>query len=317
VKTQSSLTSRRLHRRIGLIALFVALVTAISAPVGYAIVRYMSEASALSFKARLSADRIAGYIYGHPGLWQYQLERLTVLIAFGNAGQVYQRVIDSVGVEVAAGGTSVAAPSVTRSAAIIVSESSVGSVQVTAGLWPLITGTAIVGSFSFTLSFLAYYAFRTFPLRMLDRTLGELQTQNTELQQAQVARLESEVRLERAQEIAGIGSWELDLRTGHYNWSKELYRIRGLPAGTFEPNLDNIAQFVDQDDYKLARLWLTDLQAGADRGPIETRIIRPNGDVRLLRVEGRAVPDPDGIIGRLAGTMQDITEGRLIEQQLV
>ncbi len=36
----------------------------------------------------------------------------------------------------------------------------------------------------------------------------------------------------------------------------------------------------------------------------------------MLRVEGRPVVDPDGVIRRLAGTTQDITERRLIERQL-
>jgi signal transduction histidine kinase/CheY-like chemotaxis protein len=178
-----------------------------------------------------------------------------------------------------------------------------GEVDLARSLRPALKVTVAMASGSSGFGLLLFLLLRVVPLRMLGS--------------AQAALRESAASLDRAQEIAGIGSWELDLRTGRYNWSKELYRIRGLPAGTFEPNLDNVAQFVDRDDYKVARLWLTDLQAGADRGPIETRIIRPNGDGRLLRVEGRAVSDPDGIIRRLAGTMQDITEGRLIEQQLV
>ena len=56
----------------------------------------------------------------------------------------------------------------------------------------------------------------------------------TALKQAQAALSESEARLDRAQAIAGIGSWELDVATRRYVWSKELYRLRGLvrrPSG--------------------------------------------------------------------------------------
>ena len=59
----------------------------------------------------------------------------------------------------------------------------------------------------------------------------------TELKQAQAALRESKARLDRAQSIARIGSWELDLTTGCYQWSKEMYRIRGLPANEFEPSI--------------------------------------------------------------------------------
>ena len=139
----------------------------------------------------------------------------------------------------------------------------------------------------------------------------------TELKAAQVALLESETRLDRAQAIAGIGSWELDIATGRYIWSKELYRIRGFSPDAFDPDIASVVRSVDPHDYKYAQRWLADLQAGKIRDTIEVRIIRPDGEVRLLCVEGRAVVDPDGVIRRLAGTMQDVTERRLIEQQLV
>src|SRR5271167_1085245 len=40
---------------------------------------------------------------------------------------------------------------------------------------------------------------------------------------------ESEARLDRAQKIAGVGSWELDVAGGAFIWSRQLYRIAGLP----------------------------------------------------------------------------------------
>jgi PAS domain S-box-containing protein len=139
----------------------------------------------------------------------------------------------------------------------------------------------------------------------------------TALKAAQAALGESEARLDRAQAIAGIGSWELDVATGHYIWSKELYRIRGVSPETFEPDIDNVAQYVHQDDYSVVRRWLTNLMQGLEQTPLEPRIVRPDGEVRVLRVEGRAVTDADAAVRRVAGTMQDVTERRLIERQLM
>jgi PAS domain S-box-containing protein len=138
----------------------------------------------------------------------------------------------------------------------------------------------------------------------------------TALKKAQSALRRSEERLDRAQKIAGIGSWELDLTTKSYIWSRELYRIRGLSPETFEPTLDNVETYVHPDDFAGVRLWLKDLAAGIEQGTREARIVRPDGEIRLLLVEGQAVKDADGSIGRIAGTMQDITERRLIERQL-
>jgi PAS domain S-box-containing protein len=151
---------------------------------------------------------------------------------------------------------------------------------------------------------------------MLRKSNAQLVQLNAQLELGQVALQESEVRLERAQAIAGVGSWELDVATGRYNWSKEMYHIRGISPGDFEPDIDNVAAFVHPDDYPQVRRWLADLVIGGEQSTLETRIIRLDGEVRLLRVEGRAVTDPDGVIRRLAGTMQDITDRRLIERQL-
>jgi PAS domain S-box-containing protein len=152
--------------------------------------------------------------------------------------------------------------------------------------------------------------------RMKNGGIAGLRIDITALKQAQAALRESEARLDRAQAIAGIGSWELDVATARYFWSKELYRIRGLSPGSFEPSIETVSAFIHPDDYAMARRWIDNLMVGIEQHTLEPRFIRPDGEVRVLRVEGRPVIDADGNVRRVAGTMQDITERRLIERQL-
>lgn len=152
--------------------------------------------------------------------------------------------------------------------------------------------------------------------RMKSGGIAGLRVDISALKQTQAALRESEARLDRAQQIAGIGSWELDVETGRYVWSKELYRIRGLSPENFQPELGKVALYVHPDDYPVARRWLADLCKGVEREAFEMRIVRPDGSVRTLQVEGRPMVEPDGAIRRVAGTMQDITGRRLMEQQL-
>jgi PAS domain S-box-containing protein len=152
--------------------------------------------------------------------------------------------------------------------------------------------------------------------RMSNGGVAGLRINITPLKQTQAALRESEARLDRAQAIAGIGSWELDVPTGRYIWSKEMYRISGMSPGDFEPNIDNVAAYVHPDDYPSVRRWLADLMISGEQGAQETRIVRPDGEMRVLRVEGRSVTDSNGVIRRLTGTMQDVTDRRFIEQQL-
>jgi signal transduction histidine kinase/DNA-binding response OmpR family regulator len=138
----------------------------------------------------------------------------------------------------------------------------------------------------------------------------------TDLKRAQAALSEEEARLDRAQAIAAIGSWELRLATGRYVWSKEMYRISGVSSDNFVPSLENTAPLVHPDDALSFQTWLSALMAGRGQGAREIKIVRPDGQVRLLGVEGLAVTNVTGVITHLGGTMQDITERRATEQQL-
>jgi two-component system, cell cycle sensor histidine kinase and response regulator CckA len=127
---------------------------------------------------------------------------------------------------------------------------------------------------------------------------------------------ESEARLDRAQEIAGVGSWELDVGSGEFIWSRQLYRIAGLSPDT-GPTVATMAASIHPDDYPAVPEWLAALRSGSRNEPIELRIKRPDGDERTVRIDGRPLDGSDGAVRRLAGTAQDITERRLIERQLV
>ncbi len=137
-----------------------------------------------------------------------------------------------------------------------------------------------------------------------------------ELQREVAIRRRAEARLDRAQEIARIGSWEFDLRTRRYEWSRQVYRLRGLSPGSFDPTASAVAAFVHPEDEPLIRQFRDDLTRGIARSPIEGRFIRPDGEQRVLRVEGVPVIDDDGVIRRICGTMQDVTEDKLMQRQL-
>ncbi len=152
--------------------------------------------------------------------------------------------------------------------------------------------------------------------RMANGGIAGLRIDITALKQTQAALVESEERLDRAQSIAGIGSWELDVGTKRYIWSKELYRIRGLSPDEFQPTMESIKPYLHPDSHDVLEKWIGELMQGRGDEVREVKIVRPDGKVRLLRVEGRPVMDADGAIRRISGTMQDVTERRLIEQQL-
>ena len=152
--------------------------------------------------------------------------------------------------------------------------------------------------------------------RMRDGGIAGLRIDVTDLKESQAALRRSEERLDRAQEIAGIGSWEVDVATDRYTWSKQMYRLRGFCPETFNPTSATVAAYVHPDDEPSIRQFRDDLKAGIARDPIEKRVMRPDGEVRVLRYEGRPIVDADGAIRRVSGTAQDITDRRLMEHRL-
>jgi PAS domain S-box-containing protein len=151
--------------------------------------------------------------------------------------------------------------------------------------------------------------------RMRNGGIAVLMVDITTLKQAQSALSDSEARLERAQEIAKIGSWELNVATGDLVWSRQLYRMLGLPF-EFKPTRASIGAGVHAADLQPRADWITDLVAGRQRDPMEMRIRRPDGEERLILSEGRPIVDPDGVVRQVVGTAQDVTERRQIERTL-
>jgi PAS domain S-box-containing protein len=147
-----------------------------------------------------------------------------------------------------------------------------------------------------------------------------LRSANHELEQRVAERTaahrEAEERLNRAQYIAGIGSWELDLDTGRQIWSREMYRICGLPDRPHIPASVSIADYVHDDDRTRHDAWFAHLRAGHDPGPIEYRIQRADDECRIVAVEGEATCAPDGHVTKISCTLQDVTERKAAEAHL-
>ena len=118
----------------------------------------------------------------------------------------------------------------------------------------------------------------------------------------------SRARLEQAQTIAQMGSWEWDVRENRVTWSEQLYEIYGLDAATFKASFEGYIELVHPADRD--RVQATIGRALADHRAFyfQERIVRPNGEVRRLESQGEVVVAPDGAVVKLIGVCHDVTE---------
>jgi len=169
-----------LRRLVGAIGLFVAITTAVSVPAGYFFVGHANLSNKLQFRAELSAARVSKYVFLHRTMWQFHAVRLVELIELSekDSEEFNQRIFDTGGNVVAEQGVALRAPSMIRSFPIAVAGEPVGRVETASSLAPLLWETGLIAILSALLGFGMYLALRVFPLRVLDQTLGTLETTN-------------------------------------------------------------------------------------------------------------------------------------------
>ena len=122
--------------------------------------------------------------------------------------------------------------------------------------------------------------------------------------------------LEQAQEVAHIGSWVAELdESNRLEWSAESHRIFGVPIGEFEGSSDAFFAFVHPDDRATVRAAVAAAAADGPPYDIEHRIERRDGTPRWVHERAVILRDPEGRPLRMVGTVQDITERRLLEER--
>ncbi len=141
----------------------------------------------------------------------------------------------------------------------------------------------------------------------------------TEHNRAEVLLSENENRLKRAQEIAHLGSWELDLVGNVLTWSDEVYRIFGLQPQEFAATYEAFLEAIDPDDRQAVNAaYSGSLREGRDSYEIEHRIVRKStGETRYVHERCEHVKDETGLIIRSVGMVHDITEHKLADEALL
>ncbi|MGZ4809935.1 MAG: PAS domain-containing hybrid sensor histidine kinase/response regulator, partial [Thermoanaerobaculia bacterium] len=126
---------------------------------------------------------------------------------------------------------------------------------------------------------------------------------------------ESEALLATAQRMAHIGSWEMNLETGQRTWSREVFRIMGLPAGDPPPENEVISAIHDADRPAVIRAHEMAIETG-EMQRNEHRMTTADGSEHIFSILIEPGRDAEGRTVKLTGTVQDVTALRQAEHSL-
>ncbi|MBN1919354.1 MAG: PAS domain-containing protein [Verrucomicrobia bacterium] len=137
----------------------------------------------------------------------------------------------------------------------------------------------------------------------------------TERKQTEEALRKSEERLKEAQRIAHVGNWDWNIVTNDLLWSDEIYRVFGLAPQEFGATYEAFLDRVHPDDREFVTRSVEDAVRDGKPYSIDHRIRLPDGSERIVHEQAEVMRGADGEPIRMVGTVLDITQRVLIEQE--
>jgi sigma-B regulation protein RsbU (phosphoserine phosphatase) len=127
-----------------------------------------------------------------------------------------------------------------------------------------------------------------------------------------------EEELREAQRLARVGSWWWDPVTDGMAWSEELYRIAGCDPKLPPPRFDDHSRcFYSPTSWTQLSAAVAAAKRAGTPFALELELVRPDGDIRLVTSRGEAERDASGRVTLVRGSIQDITERKREERELV
>ena len=129
---------------------------------------------------------------------------------------------------------------------------------------------------------------------------------------------ESERRLAEAHDMAQLGYWMWDVKTGHVEWSDQVYTIFRLDPATFTPCIDSILAFSPwPEDCERDKELIRKAGESHEKGSYEQKILRQDKSVGFYQSTFQGRYDDQGELVSIVGTILDITERKRTEHELL
>ncbi|MCX6139934.1 MAG: ATP-binding protein [Candidatus Kapabacteria bacterium] len=157
----------------------------------------------------------------------------------------------------------------------------------------------------------------TMPVK--DRTGGVIELQTTLRDVTEFVVLRDQIQVQEAVSVATsvlakVGGWRLDVASNELYWSDEVRRIHEVPED-FVPSVETAIGFYSKQHRHIIEKAVTDAIESAVAVDIESPLITYTG--KHIWVRASVTPEVvDGVVVRIYGAFQDITELHQREEQL-
>jgi PAS domain S-box-containing protein len=139
----------------------------------------------------------------------------------------------------------------------------------------------------------------------------------TQRKQAEAALRESEKKLRETQEMARLGHWRWDIKTGLVEWSEEVFRIFHLDPNLFTPQIDSILALSPwPEDHERDQELIRRAMETHEKGTYEQRFLLPDKSIGYYHSTFQGNYDNGGNLISIIGTVLDITERKRAEMDL-
>ncbi len=145
------------------------------------------------------------------------------------------------------------------------------------------------------------------------------QRKNAELDLIKAKELaeENEKRLNEAQELAKIGSWELNFKQETFHWSDEMYNIFNCKKTEVEPSYEVYLSFVHPEDKDLVDETIQNHLKDKEPYDITHKLLTCDNKIKYVNEKCHSIFDKQGNIILSKGTIADITEQVCYQQELL
>jgi PAS domain S-box-containing protein len=128
---------------------------------------------------------------------------------------------------------------------------------------------------------------------------------------------ENERRLSEFQQMAQLGHWIWDIKTGSVEWSEEVFKIFHLDPDKFTPHIDSIMALSPwPEDKERDRELIRKAIETHEKGSYEQRFLLPDKNIGHYYSTFQGKYDEGGNLVSIVGTVLDTTERKRAEELL-